>query len=114
MKKTYSLSRLLACIAVAGLLLFALGTVLGAYAPPLQYEQQSLLLLQTARMIYTDGDTIYVATAANPGASATAAVWQIKKISTSGAMQTVTWANGDNRLNKAPVNGPTMAAMAYQ
>ena len=89
---------------------------LGAYSPPKEWQRTSLQFMQTAVIVYAaDASTTYVATAAEPGTSATAASWQAKRIATSGLATTITWADGDNKFDNVPGTGGTgLPGLSYQ
>ena len=87
-----------AAMAVAALL------VVGAYVPLQEYARASLALNQGAQVIYSlDANTTFVATCPDPDASVTAAVWQEKRIYSTGSgtypnVTTIRWRNGTNGL----------------
>jgi hypothetical protein len=89
---------------LALLLVGAVALVLGAgYVSPHPRTQDALALNQMAVVIYSASADVTYFGYARPGAATTDAVWQLKRITTTGSgsypNQTVTtWANGSNEF----------------
>lgn len=68
---------------------------------PVEFDGTSLLRKQTnllAKKITSIGDVTYIASAP-VGTSESTAGWQVKKIATSGANTTITWADGNSNFD---------------
>jgi len=114
MKQT-RLGQALAAAMMVGILVLGLG----ALVPLSGKLYDAKLAGQLATVIYAlDANTTYIGTAL-PGSSRTAAVWQCKKITSSGTdypnTTATTWANGANTwVHPLGANCESMLALNYE